>query len=93
MTDRHLAADMAAHARRTAPQANDARLAEIRERHQLKIDLGLTGNDPARDPVGFLLARVDQLTAERNRLRGALSLTLPTVRVNDNRPSCKDDHA
>ncbi len=63
MTDRSIRADTQAHARRTAPQADDARLAEIRAYAGF---LSAIGPDTEGGRLGYLLARVDQLTAERD---------------------------
>ena len=86
MTDRSVRDDAQAHARRTAPLADDARLAEIREqiRRVCAKDAGFTrvtiaDMEPHDYQVGAdtiigevvqpLLARVDQLTAEREHAR------------------------
>jgi hypothetical protein len=131
VTDRSLRADQLAHARRSNPQADTDRLAQIRASFER------TTHPAWRDTtdVGWLLARVDQLTAdlakareaakqrsdmleeardllesnghprvhgddwpdiipaitaliaERDRLREAVSLAQPVIRINDNRPA------
>ena len=62
MTDRSIRADTQAHARRIAPLADDARLAEIRAYAGF---LSAIGPDTEGGRLDYLLARVDQLTAER----------------------------
>ncbi len=73
MTDRNLRADQLAYGRRNTPQADDARLAEIRE---FAGFLSAIGPDTEGGRLGYLLARVDQLTAERDALRDARNRVL-----------------
>ena len=65
MTDRRSSED---HPR--DPQADDARLAEIRE---FAGFLSAIGPDTEGGRLGYLLARVDQLTTERDRQRVQLA--------------------
>jgi hypothetical protein len=59
VTDRSLRADQLAHARRTNPQPDDARLAEIRAYASI---LSASGPDTEGGRLDWLLACVDQLT-------------------------------
>ena len=70
MTDRSVRADQLAHARRSIPQADDARLAEIRAYAGF---LSAIGPDAEGGRLGYLLARVDQLTTERDGQRVQLT--------------------
>ena len=93
VTDRSVINDQAEHARRTAPLADDARLAETRIRTYLdafpdSVNLGVEFAYSAkfrsedwphefypllRTDLEALLARVDQLTAERDQARDELT--------------------
>lgn len=69
MTDRSVIRDQAEHARRTNPQPDDARLAEIRARHTRNRADGqwrTVAQSAVVSDVGWLLARVDQLNTERD---------------------------
>lgn len=102
MTDRSVIRDQAEHARRTNPQTDDARLAEIRDQIRLACakDAGFTrvtiaDMEPHDYQVGAdtiigevvqpLLARVDQLTAERDQARSSARSAAKLLRATADR--------